>query len=120
MVESGLDSFGVFQRLSPRQKRCAALLVSGYSTNIAIAKRLGITSGAVANNISLIMDACGVFSRLNLVLFILRTPGLEQKLLEFEAWASIRSCSGLFGFPFAEDPHPRRKTPSCQINATGI
>jgi len=84
MVENGLDLFGVFQRLNPRQKRCAALLVSGYSTNVAIASRLGITPSAVANNISLIMDACGVFSRLNLVLLIVRTPGLEQKLLEFE------------------------------------
>jgi hypothetical protein len=36
MVESGLDWFGVFQRLSPRQKRCAALIVSGYSTNVAM------------------------------------------------------------------------------------
>jgi DNA-binding CsgD family transcriptional regulator len=84
MGESGSDSFGVFQRLNPRQKRCAALLVSGYSSNVAIAKRLGITPSAVANNISLIMDACGVFSRLNLALFIVRTPGLGQKLLEFE------------------------------------
>ena len=84
MAESGLSWFGVFRRLNPRQKRCAALLVSGYSTNIAIAKRVGITSSAVANNISQIMDACGVFSRLNLVLFIVRTPGLQQELLEFE------------------------------------
>ncbi len=84
MVESGLDWVGVFQRLSPRQKRCAALLVSGYSTNVAIAKRLGTSPSAVANSISLIMDTCGVFSRLNLVLFIIKTPGLEQKLLEFE------------------------------------
>jgi DNA-binding CsgD family transcriptional regulator len=84
MVENGLDWFGVFQRLNPRQKRCAALLVSGYSSNVAIAKRLGTTPSAVANNISLTMDTCGVFSRLNLVLFIVRTPGLEQKLLDFE------------------------------------
>jgi DNA-binding NarL/FixJ family response regulator len=84
MVESSLDWFGVFQRLNPRQKRCAALLVSGYSTNIAIANRLGTRSSTIANHISLIMDVCGVFSRLNLVVFIVRTPGLEQKLLEFE------------------------------------
>jgi len=84
MIESGLDWFGVFQRLNPRQKRCAALLVSGYSTNTAIAKRLGTTTSMVANNISTVMDSCGVFSRLNLALFIARTPGLEQKLIEFE------------------------------------
>jgi DNA-binding CsgD family transcriptional regulator len=84
MVQSGLDLLGVFQRLDPRQKRCAALLVSGFSTNVAIARRLGTSPSAVANNISLILDAFGVFSRLNLVLRIARTPGLEQKLLEFE------------------------------------
>jgi DNA-binding CsgD family transcriptional regulator len=56
MVENGLDWYSVFQRLSPRQKRCAALLLSGYSSKVAIAKRLGTTPSAVANNISLIMD----------------------------------------------------------------
>ena len=84
MTESGLDWFSVFQRLNPLQKRCAALLISGVFTNTAIAKNLGTTRSTVANNISAIMDVCGVDSRLNLGLFIVRTPGLEQKLLEFE------------------------------------
>jgi DNA-binding CsgD family transcriptional regulator len=85
VVEVGLDGFRVFQRLNPRQKRCAALLVSGVLSNTAIAKHLGTTRSTVANVISAIMDVCGVDSRLNLLLFIARTPGLEQKLLEFEA-----------------------------------
>jgi len=103
MVQHRLDWFRVFQRLNPRQKRCAALLVSGYSTNIAIAKRLGATPSTVANNISLIMDTCGVFSRLDLVLFIVRTPGLEQRLLEFEVRAR-REIQDYSGFSFVETP----------------
>lgn len=118
MVERGLDWFGVFQRLNPRQKRCAALLVSGYSTNVAIAKRLGTTPSAVANNISLIMDTCGVFSRLNLVVFIVRTPGLEQQASRIRGAAQREQHST--GFPFAGNPHPRRQTLCCQINATRI
>ena len=84
MAKIGLDWFSVFQQLNPRQKRCAALLISGVLTNTAIAKNLGTTRSTVANVISAIMDVCGVDSRLNLGLFIVRTPGLEQKLLEFE------------------------------------
>jgi DNA-binding NarL/FixJ family response regulator len=106
MVESGLDCVGVFQRLKPRQKRCAALLVSGYSTNVAIARRLGTTLSAVANNISLIMDACGVFSRLNLVLFIVRTPGLEQKLLEFEERVQREKPVAVQNLPYSSHVAP--------------
>jgi DNA-binding CsgD family transcriptional regulator len=106
MVESSLDWFDVFQRLNPRQKRCAALLVSGYSTNTAIAKRLGTTPSAVANNISLIMDTCGVSSRLNLVVFIVRTPGLEQKLLEFEEQVQREKPVAVQNLPYSNRVAP--------------
>ena len=121
MVESGLDWFGVFQRLNPRQKRCAALLVSGYSTNIAIAKRLGTTPSTVAYNISRIMDACGVSSRLNLVLFVVRTPGLKQKLLEFEE-RMIQREQHYSSFLFAGDPplHPSPSAPFAALTCKPV
>lgn len=66
-------------QLTPREKQ-AALLTSQGLSNKQIAQQIGVTEGTIKNLLAKVFDKCGVWTRLELALFVLYHPDTVQEL----------------------------------------
>ena len=67
-------------RMTKRQREYALLLTSGCTTDADIARAMHISPETVRKYINRLFDLTGMSTRLELALFIVRRPRLEQLL----------------------------------------
>ena len=70
----------LYERLTPRERDYARLLVTGTTTNKDIADAMGVNYGWINRYATSLFDKTGTDNRVELALFIVRHPELEELL----------------------------------------
>ena len=71
----------IFNSLKPRARQVAKLLITGYTTDKDVAAAMGIKTSSTRKLITELFNITGTSNRVELALFIVRHPELEQPLL---------------------------------------
>ena len=72
----------LYERLTPRERDYARLLVTGQTTNNGIADAMGVSHGWINRYATSLFDKTGMDNRTELALFIVRHPELEELLCQ--------------------------------------